>query len=72
MATLEMKFTELAPCEKKRTYHFPGGEKVELHDVERIRVSDSGTHRLETGDGRKHIVPPGWLHIEINVEEWTF
>lgn len=37
-----------------------------------INVSKSGVHRLNTKDGKKHIVAPGWYHIEFNAEEWTF
>ena len=55
-----------------REYTFPGGEKVKIENVVRVSISESGTHRLETKTGRKHIVPAGWVHIEIEVDEWTF
>jgi len=57
--------------EQKRTYIFPNG-KIELTGVVSINVSKSGTHRINTKDGKKHIVPPGWLSIEFEATEWTF
>lgn len=66
------KFIELEPAEASREYTFPGGDKVRIDNVVRIAVSDSGTHRLETSDGCKHIVSPGWIHIELDVPAWTF
>lgn len=65
------QFIELSPAEIERKYVFPSGEVV-LHKVKRIAVSESGTHRLETADGAKHIVPTGWIHIELEVDQWTF
>ena len=66
------KFVELSPTEVWREYTFPGGEKVKIFGVSKVAVSESGTHRLETVSGLKHIIPSGWLHIEIDVEDWTF
>ena len=66
-----MELTELNPKEKSRTYSFPNGEKVQLHDVTHFLARDSGTHRLKTLDGRLHIVPVGWLHIEIDAGAFT-
>ncbi len=65
-------FVELQPIEKSRKYTFPSGATVELEAVKRLAVSESGTHRIETADGIKHIVPSGWIHIEIVTDEWTF
>lgn len=66
------EFIELQPAEKSREYHFCDGSQVRFDDVRRIAVSDSGTHRIETGDGLKHIVPPRWIKITIDVAGWTF
>ena len=66
------QFVELSTPETLRVYRFPDGNSVELRDVTRIAVSDSGTHRLETQDGRKHIIPAGWNHIELETASWTF
>ena len=57
--------------EQDRTYYFPNG-RVDLMGVVSINVSKSGTHRLNTKDGKKHIVPTGWIHIEFSAEDWTF
>lgn len=66
-----MELTELNPPERSRTYTFPGGETVRLENVTHFLARESGTHRLKTGDGRLHIVPTGWLHIEIDTDSWT-
>ena len=60
-------------CECKRTYHFPGGDTVELHDLYEIIVRESGSHRIKTADGKMHIIARGWLHIEIEgCGDWAF
>jgi len=51
--------------EKNRVYTFVGG-RVELENVEEIIVSSSNNHKLKTTDGKKHIIPPTWIHIEID------
>ena len=66
-----MEMTELNPPERSRTYTFPQGESVTLKDVTHFLARESGTHRLKTKDGRLHIVPTGWIHIEIDAEEWS-
>jgi hypothetical protein len=57
--------------EKERIYTFPNNEKVVLKDVTELIVRESGTHRLKTKDGKLHIIPTGWIHIEIDDSEWT-
>lgn len=66
------EFNLLKEPESWREYTFPDGKTVRIDDVSKIAVSDSGFHRLECGDGRKFIIPPGWRKIEIRVSEWTF
>ena len=66
-----MELTELNPPERSRTYTFPGGETVRLENVTHFLARESGTHRLKTSDGRLHIVPKGWLHIELEADRWT-
>lgn len=66
-----MELTQLDHTETSRTYTFPGGEKIVLKDVTHFLARDSGTHRLKTHDGRLHIVPAGWLHIEIEASAFT-
>ena len=58
--------------EQDRIYYFPQNETVEIENVISINVSKNGTHRINTSEGKKHIVPKGWLHIEFNAEKWTF
>lgn len=56
--------------EKERIYTFPKGDKVILKNVTELAVSKSGNHRLKA-DGKLHIVPTGWIHVEIDDSEWT-
>jgi hypothetical protein len=67
----EIKWTELNPPERKRTYVFPGNVKVEFDNVARIEVRDSGKHRIETADGVRAFVSPGWLYMMLDVDAWT-
>lgn len=67
---MKPEMTKLEPSENSRTYHFPNGT-FKIENVHALAVSESGTHRLETGDGRKWIVPVGWMAIEIDAAEWT-
>ena len=60
-------------CERKRTYHFPGGDIVVLHGLVEIIVRESGSHRVKTADGKFHIIASGWIHIEIErCGDWAF
>jgi len=68
----EIKWTELNPLEHRRTYHFPGGYVASFENVTRIEVRESGKHRIETADGRKAFVAPGWMWMEIKTDAWTF
>lgn len=31
-----------------------------------LTISESGNHYLKTRDGKLHIIPTGWIHIEIS------
>lgn len=73
----------LDPSEQSRTYWFPinsGTQDEPVYDllgilidqVTHIAVSVSGNHRLKTSNGKLHVVPFGWLHLEINASDWTF
>lgn len=66
-----LEFTKLGCPERKRIYHFPAGT-IAVENVIAVCVRPSGTHRLETSDGRKYIVPAGWLAIELDMDVWTF
>lgn len=65
------EFTTLDPPERRRTYHF-GSDKIVIENVTAICVRPSGTHRLETSDGKKWIVDGTWDAIELDVPAWTF
>lgn len=57
--------------EQDRIYTFPVG-KVELKNVIELIIRPSGTHRLKTADKKLHIIPTGWIHIEINSpKDWV-
>lgn len=57
--------------EKQRIYYFSNEEKVVLNHVTELIVRESGTHRIKTADNKLHIIPQGWIHIEIDETEWT-
>lgn len=57
--------------EKSRIYVFPGGDTITLTNVVELIVRPSNSHRLKTGDGKLHIIPSGWIHIEIDADNWT-
>lgn len=62
----------IALHEKKRTYSFPCNLAVVVENVTELIVRESGDHRLKTADGHLHIIPTGWLHLEIEgAEDWT-
>lgn len=64
-----MELDALNPPEVSRTYDF-GAWTVYLENVTHLLVRDSGTHRLRTADGNLHIIPTGWIHIEIDAKEF--
>lgn len=66
-----MDMIELRPAERSRTYTWPDEFVLTLSNVTHFQASDSGTHRLKTADGKLHIVPVGWRHIEIDADGWT-
>ncbi len=68
---VQIDFVKLNPPERRRTYHFPGG-KISVENVTAICVRPSGTHRLETSDGKKYIIPAGWMAVELDMDAWTF
>lgn len=67
--TVEM--TPINPPERKRTYHFADGRILAIENVSAICVRPSGSHRLETVEGQKWIVAPGWVAIELDIDKWT-
>lgn len=63
-------FVKLDPPESSRVYDFGNGKTVTIQNVTAICVRPSGTHRLETADGTKWIIPPGWIAISFKAEGW--
>lgn len=66
---------KLVKPERKRTYFYPVDGYVyaiELENVVEVCVRPSGSHRLKTADGQFHILQPGWLHIKLDIDEWSF
>lgn len=57
--------------EKQRIYYFPNNNKVILNNIIELIVRESGTHRIKTEDKKLHIIPTGWIHIEIDEDNWT-
>jgi len=58
-----------ALTEDVRVYTFANEQTVTIEKVRNLAISASGNHRLITEDKRLHIVPKGWLHIEIQSEK---
>lgn len=65
------EFLPIDPPERWRQYSFGNGMTIEIPEVIKLAVSQSGTHYLEDAKGRKYIVAPKWLAIEIDVDEWS-
>lgn len=63
---------KLEHVEKSRTYIYNNGFKLSIDNVVDVTVSASGNHRLETQCGKKYIVVPSWIAIELDTEQWTF
>lgn len=65
---VELKFETVD--QHTRTYYYPQ-VWFTVKDVISVNVSKAGTHRINTVDGKKHIVLPGWIHLEFDSPEWT-
>ena len=65
----ELKF-QAVTGEKSRTYTFPDGI-VRIEGVSKLCVRDSGSHRIETADGKKYIVAAGWIAIQVEADAWS-
>ena len=72
------QWRELTKLERSRTYYFPSDadtealEAVTIENVDRLRVSPTGTHYIETAKGTKLIVKNTWLVLKIDADEWSF
>lgn len=63
---------KLAAIEQERTYYYPDGTSKTFTGIAYVGVTKSGFHKLEADDGCKFIVAPGWRHISLRTDEWTF
>lgn len=66
-----MEMTKLDPVEKKRTYYFPDGNKIEIENVSEFLYRESGRHRLKTLENKLYIIQNGWFYIEIEANDFT-
>lgn len=66
---IEGTSTKLA--ERSRTYTFPNGNMVTLYNITELIVRPSGSHRIKTFDKKLHIIPMGWIHLEIDSDDWV-
>lgn len=57
--------------ERARTYVWPNAVTNTIQNVTHICARPSGSHRLQTADGLKHIVPSGWIQLVIDADEWS-
>lgn len=61
---------KLTPPERSRTYHWPT-HAATFFCITHLHVSASGTHYLTCEDGKKVIVPAGWLYLTFDADDWT-
>lgn len=57
--------------EKSRTYFFPNDQTIRIENAVELTIKKSGDHRLATANDNLHIVPKGWLNIQIDDKRWT-
>lgn len=67
----KFEWRDINPPEEVRSYLYPGGESINLHNVTRVKISRSGNHYVESDNG-KHIIAPGWRAIVLKMDKWTF
>lgn len=62
---LEREWTDIS-SETQRVYVFEGGTRMVIDQPLRLHVSDSGGHRVFSGEGggKSYYVPPRWIAIE--------
>lgn len=61
----------LPHLEQRRIYHYPEGTRLVVEGVAGAGVCPSGLERLQTMDGVRFLVKPGWLALEIHADGWT-
>ena len=68
----KLEFVDLVAPERRRTYIYADGKTVTFDNVVKVCTRPSGTHRLETSDGKKHIILRSFLAISLDMDKWTF
>jgi hypothetical protein len=61
----KMEFQDISN-ELYRTYVFPNGSQVTIHEPQGLNVkrkADGDSHRLFDTTGTCHYVPAGWVHL---------
>lgn len=66
-----MEFKEIQKGERSRTYMFPTGT-VKISGATAIAVSERNGHRVQTEGGGKFYIPPTWVAIQFDMDEWSF
>lgn len=57
--------------ERSRTYIFGGGQTLKISGVVALSAPPGRSHRIETESGEKYIVPPTFLAINIDADNWS-
>lgn len=67
-----LKFTDVS-CEQSRSYEFPGGVVITVHDPVAVCATVSGavpkvgalhSHRVVDASGAVNYIPPGWVLLK--------
>ena len=65
-----MKIKELRHIEKVRTYHWGEDLYVVIKGITHAKTTKDG-HVLKTLDEKFHVIPSGWMHLEIDSVEFN-
>jgi hypothetical protein len=68
---MDLEFKQVDKGERSRTYIFAQGEFT-IKNAVRVCQRPSGGQRVEDGAGMKYVIPPGWLAIKLDMDEWSF
>lgn len=57
--------------ERSRTYIYADGSTLKFTNVVALAAPPGRSHRLITAEGKKYIVVPGFLAIEVDADGWS-
>lgn len=60
------EFSDIS-SEQYREYVFPGGDCIRITKPLKLHVSESGGHRIFSGDGTSYYIPAGWIMLSWKV-----